>query len=56
MSGKSESKKRIQYIDTIKGLACLFIFLGHFNYGFNLNCDNSLVHIYSFQEFLFRIF
>lgn len=56
MSEKSESKKRIQYIDTIKGLACLFIFLGHFNYGFNLNCDNSLVHIYSFQEFLFRIF
>lgn len=51
--------QRIKYIDSIKGIACIFVFLGHFYYGFYSHASDVSIFagiklIHSVFRFLFN--
>ncbi len=50
-----EKSIRKKYIDSLKGLACLFIFIGHFYYGFYANVNVS-VSIFPWIIMLHKLF
>lgn len=54
------SENRIKYFDSLKGIACMFIFIGHFYYGFYIfasqvaNLNSWIIYEHDLLNFLYN--